>query len=194
MLQELENSLGGRDAPPATPPRPASPRPAPAPAAPRVSAPPQPRASVEPERDPDDLLRSIEEQLGQFERRQAERLAATTAGFEPASEPPEEQELQASGVESMEEAAFAALDEEPVPEARPRERWRSPRVSLLRPLDDDEDEAPSARPASWDEPDTLPAPPRRSEYRFRGPASADWERPAPESSRVAPPAAQREHR
>ena len=197
LLQELENSLGGREAQPVTPPRPASPRQPPAPAtSPRASAPPpQPRARVEAEHDPDDLLRSIEEQLGQFERRQAERLAATTADFESAFEPPaaEEREPQAGDDAGIEEERFAALDEEPVPEARPKDRWQSPRVSLLRPLDDDEEEVPSSTEGTWEQPDTLPAPPLRADYRFRGPASADWERPVPENNRTPSPAAQREH-
>ncbi len=181
LLQELENSLGGRETPPPPPPRTTGARPAQS-SARTPAPPPQRRASAEVEADPDDLLRSIEEQLGQFERRQSERLAATTPVFAPAPEPADEEEpeFQASN-EAADEDAFSARVEA-APQPPPQPAWRS-RVSRLRPLDDDEEEeTPSAPPQAWDEPDTLPAPPRRSDYRFRGPAGTGWDRPASPAS------------
>ncbi len=187
LLQELENSLGGRDAPPATPPRTASPRAASTPSAPpRASALP-PSPSSDRERDPDDLLRSIEEQLGQFERRQSERLSKVSASFAPEPAEPEDQEFRA-GEETRAEGPLAAPATEPSPETQRQDLWRSQRVARLRPLDVEEDEPESAPEPEWGEPDTLPAPPRRANYRFRGPATAGWEQPAPETARSAFPA------
>jgi hypothetical protein len=172
LLQELESSLTGREPPAPIQPRAAAPRPAPA-SAPRPAASQPVRASIG-ERDPDDLLRSIEEQLGQFERRQAERVTGGSAGFaaqshQPAAEEPYE---EPASDEAPEEAFDAA--EEPMPAAPSRDTWQSP-VSRLRPLDDDEDGGAPSEPA-W-EPEPVPV--ARSDYRFRGPASADWDRPPP---------------
>ena len=194
LLQELESTLGGRDTPPSAPQRPTGPRQVATPPSPRVVTPqPQARPSAEAERDPDDLLRSIEEQLGQFERRQAERSAVTTETFttRPHPEAPEP-EFQASD-ESVEEA-LAALANEPLleeqPEEQPKETWMGGRVTRLRPLDDDEDLAAGAPEPNWEpEPESFPAP--RAEYRFRGPATAGWDHPAAES-RAAPSATPRE--
>ncbi len=112
LLQELESSLSGRE-PPARSPRP-TPRPVhrevPTPPPPRAAAPaPRRPVPVEDERDPDDLLRSIEEQLGQFERRQAGRIAAPAPQAAPSE--PEWPTLDTPAVEPEEEGpAF----EEPV--------------------------------------------------------------------------------
>src|SRR5262245_932131 len=80
LLQELESSFAARETPKPRAPQ-ASPRVAAAAPRANASAPPQrpappppgPRAGDD-DADPDELLRSIEQQLSQFERRQAGRF------------------------------------------------------------------------------------------------------------------------
>ena len=67
LLQELETSFAVREPPAPPPPRPTAVRSNPTPAPSRAPVAPARPANADP--DPDELLRSIEEQLGQFERR-----------------------------------------------------------------------------------------------------------------------------
>jgi hypothetical protein len=201
LLQELESSFAARETPPAKPrapvatPRanaaPIQPRPQPAPVAQRPApAPVRPRA-VEDNTDPDELLRSIEEQLSQFERRQAGRFAPAPSGFAPEPIEPERANGAGASAEEPGEPPFGA----PEGAAAPRDEWQSRRGSRIRPFAEvpetlDEAPEPAAEPIA-EEP---VRPQTRAEYRFRGPANAEWDRPIArrEERPVAPPAEDRE--
>ena len=238
LLQELESTLAAREvhppqsvraAPPREVPREIAPQPiranaprevpreVPPPPIHRVAAQPLP-SKMEDERDPDELLRSIEEQLGQFERRQAERFAQTNAAFTPVSIKPaptpvapqpiwdplpaaDEDTSGSIQATEPEREVFAApppppplpvapVAKEPIREpARMADEEDGPsrRFSRLRPLDI-EDEAPPPR-VSHDDWQDLPARPMVAspDYRLRGPANAEWDRPAARSDEPAPP-------
>ncbi len=175
LLQELESSFGGRAN--STPRAGAS----------RSGHPqrPGPRAV---DRDPDDLLRSIEEQLGKFEQRHAERISATSGLAAPDPDDDIEETEDQGADEEPEDIAAAAPEEEPLAD-EPVERWPSRRVSRLRPLDiEDERQAPAS---IWDEEsEEMPARTARTNYHFRGQAHAEWDRAAPEISHLAAPAPQ----
>jgi len=176
LLQELETSLGGSEdaAAPETVPEPSGGRSAPQ------------RTAVEVERDPDDLLRSIEEQLGKFEQRQAERLAASAASLAAEEEDEELEELAASNVVVEPEIAdeprmMAEPEEEPRADEPPQERWQSRRMSRIRLLDEADEPENAPRTSVWEE-ETESAQPIASDYRFRGPAHAEWDRSALEAN------------
>ncbi len=173
LLQELESSFGGR----------ADSTPRAGPSRSGHAQRPGPRAV---DRDPDDLLRSIEEQLGKFEQRHAERIAATSGLASPNLDDDVEETEDLGADEEPEDIAEPALDEEPLVD-EPAETWASRRVSRLRPLDiEDEREAPAS---IWDEePEEVPARIARTNYHFRGQAHAEWDRDASEPSYVAAPA------
>lgn len=183
LLQELETSLGGDEDT-------AAPEAASEPSGARSA----PRRAAEVERDPDDLLRSIEEQLGKFEQRQAERLAASAASLasEDEDEAEEAEGLVATDYEAEPEVAPAEPpmtvepEEEPRVEEPPQERWQSRRMSRIRLLDEADEPENAPRASVWDE-EAEPAQPVTSDYRFRGPAHAEWERSALEGG-YEPPA------
>ena len=184
LLQELESSFAAREAPP--PPRnirpvPAATRGNTATAPTRALAPPSPPAD-EDEADPDELLRSIEQQLSQFERRQAGRFGSTTS--DPSAEP--EDSRSADDDETTEEASAELPFGAPAKVAEASDAWQGRRESRIRSIAEEPEPAADVQggPDPWsDEPVSA----RRTEYRFRGPADADWDRPPaareePESS------------
>lgn len=180
LMQELETSFARTPrrevsvAPPPREPAPAPPamqRPAPvrAPAPVRQAAPPPPQDEDDP--DPDELLRSIEEQLSQFERRQSSRFTPPlSAGSNSAASPAEESEATPPAA-----PAFGAPSR-----GQDERRWQGQRASRIRPFAEDLDafdaEPQAALPAARDEVVEEPLPTSRAEYRFRGPASAEWDR------------------
>jgi hypothetical protein len=163
LLQELESSFAEQQAPaprPAPPPAPrpvasppqaASVQPLPTPRTPQPQRPPVTPLRPEPapiretdlaDTDADELLRSIEEQLGAFERR-----------------------AQASRIAAEEEDAEAAFDA-PVAPPDPADEWRPKHAARQRQPVEDE---PAVRPVSRrQDPSAAAAGP--ADYRFRGPA------------------------
>lgn len=136
------------------------------------------RRPVEEDPDPDQLLRSIEEQLSQFERRQAHRFVSTLTPVEEATE----------ATAGAEEQSFdeQAEDSAPVPFGAPRkpepleDEWQQRPTSRIRAFTESgeaRDQTAEATSETTAEADPAPALAPRSEYRFRGPANADWDRP-----------------
>jgi hypothetical protein len=159
LLQELETSFAMREPPAAPHQRPIAVRSNPVPAPAR--APVAPARPVNADPDPDELLRSIEEQLGQFERRHG-RFSPEPSDV--TAEPPAAEEGAPDWDEPVEERPAPVFG---APSAESR------RGSRIRPF------AESAEPSELaPEPEELPSlSAARSDYRFRGPASANWDPP-----------------
>lgn len=187
LLQELESSFGGRDTPAPAPmrsPAPVRATPVPPPPAaptPRASAAPVARAPARPatkrppeELDPDELLRSIEEQLGQFERRHAARFGAAS----PSASAETEAESTGTAAAEPDEPIFGAT----------RAEAQSRRSSRIRPFAEIDEPEVAAEEPVIDELPPIPAP-VRSEYRFRGPANAEWDRMQSAAEPIEPSAA-----
>lgn len=167
LLQELETSFARREPspPPRVPPREVS---VPTPP-PRAAAAPVPPLPSQDELDPDELLRSIEEQLGQFERRHTRFAAPAPAEAEVA--PLEE---FAPAIEEPEKRAFGA------PSAAAQSR-RSSRIRPFAETSDDLDFNADLTSPELAEPSSV-----RSGYRFRGPANANWDRSPTEEELIEP--------
>jgi hypothetical protein len=179
LLQELETAFPVRDEPVTVRPE-AIPHAnaTQAASAARTQIPPV-RRPVEEDPDPDQLLRSIEEQLSQFERRQANRFSSTMASTEPAEAPTEVEE------QSFDEPLAEEVPAE-LPFGAPRkpdaleDEWQRRPTSRIRPFAESaetQDEPTQAAPEPVAEEELPPPVAPRSEYRFRGPANADWDRP-----------------
>ena len=162
LLQELESSFAMREPPTPPPQRPTPVRLTPTP--PQSRAPAAPVRPVNPDPDPDELLRSIEEQLGQFERRHAGRFSAPPASVAP--EPDAAEDTAPDWDEPVEERPAPVFG---APSAESR------RASRIRPF------AESHEPTAVNlEPEELPSlSAARADYRFRGPAAANWDNPQP---------------
>jgi len=137
------------------------------------------RRPVDEDPDPDQLLRSIEEQLSQFERRQANRFSSTTASTEAVDDSTEVEEESFDAQLAQEEPAPLPFGAPQKPDAV-EDQWQQRPTSRIRSFAESaetQDEPALAAPESVGElePSRPPAP--RSEYRFRGPANADWDRP-----------------
>jgi cell division protein FtsN len=166
LLQELETSFSARPTPAPTTPvaRTALPpvRTAPPPA-PQAQEPQQAPAPANDEDDPDDLLRAIEEQLGQFERR-AYAMPNPAPVPEPVEEPP---------VSTWARQRAAARDDAPAGahDAEAEGSW------LRRRNVDDMPQEERIEPVPPEQQEWQPAPRRApeasSEYRFRGPAAKE---------------------
>jgi hypothetical protein len=162
LLQELESSFAMREPPAPPPPRPTPVRLTPTP--PQSRAPEAPARSINPDPDPDELLRSIEEQLGQFERRHAGRFGAPPMNG--SSEPEAIEEPTSDWDEPVEERPAPVFG---VPSAESR------RSSRIRPFAESRE-----RDEANLEPEELPSlSAARADYRFRGPAAANWDAPQP---------------
>lgn len=163
LLQELETSFAAREtpAPPAQRPAPVRGNSAPAPS--RAPVAPAQRADEDP--DPDELLRSIEEQLGQFERRHAARFSAAPPSFD-------------SDAAAAEDVAPDWAEEEPKTPVfgAPSSSAESRRSSRIRPFAESAEDLDIAPEPVSDEEEPPVRSTVRSDYRFRGPAGANWDR------------------